>query len=1166
MRDVLMEAFRSPEEETDFDGRVSGHSALLSFTVNQDGRLIKESVTLSSCGWAVSRTLIPGPQDKKWLEGFEDEERAHVETLLGVADGRIPVAQSPGPDSSGRPVAGLMSSLLKTAVRSGLGAAAGAAATGLGLGPIVGTVATKVGQEVGGGLLDRTGLDEQGGNGVGGGAPDTADHPGPPAEVGTKRLDIHDLVAMTRWVTQELGVSEALEPDAIRVKSQQVREDRADESGGEALMNSFFTEDLSRVANAVAEGDAGSALVSFLTPEESVDSATRIDVRTGLREVLDGVRPDRAPVGRWPAETDQPLALSQQFAVNQIMDRLGGVGAGGLYAVNGPPGTGKTTMLRDLVAAIVVRRAERLAELTSPQDAFSRKALSWETDPVSGRRSIKKLRPLVSELTGFEMVLASSNNGAVQNVTLEIPAAKSIGPSWREQAAYLLEPAGLLLGSTPAWGSVAACLGRRQLRSDFVEAFWWGQPKERQAQTAEGGGAPRGLRQLLTEHLKAQRTGATPEHEPPLGALPWDEAVARFGAVRAEVDALVRERSRLADLAARLAVPDPLMESLRSGIAEFRRVRAELQGQFTRQQTAVTIAMEQVEAQRRQVQQAAEVFQAAAECVERATGIVEGAEALLQEQDRRHGRPGFVRRLVRRRAVDRWEDQRAPFVRRLEEADDRLRQAEAARRQREHQLLVERQRLQQLAADSSALLRAARQTAGQLEEAGADMAAGEHQVRARQTRLDAERRELERAREQWGTAFPGAEWLAGLDDRAAMETRELSAPWMDPSFAEARTRLFLAALDLHQALIAGAAKTVQENLFAAMEVIKGSAPSDLPAETVQAAWQMLFLVVPVVSTTFASLGRMFDRLGRESLGWLLIDEAGQAAPQQAVGALWRSRRAVVVGDPLQLEPVVTLPMTGQKRLCRHFGVDAQWAPGAGSVQSLADRQTPYGTWLGGEEQGPVWVGSPLRVHRRCDRLMFDVSNEIAYDGMMVYGVNERDDEGVPLTRSVWLHVPSAAAGGKWNPEEGRYAKETLRLVKQRIAEELGTESAEILQVLGESVFMVSPFREISNQLSRAVASRGSGERLLPEERVGTVHTTQGKEADIVVMVLGTAARAAGSRQWASKSPNLLNVAVTRARRRLIVIGDRTTWSRHRYFSTLAAHPLLHPTDAADWLR
>lgn len=163
------------------------------------------------------------------------------------------------------------------------------------------------------------------------------------------------------------------------------------------------------------------------------------------------------------------------------------------------------------------------------------------------------------------------------------------------------------------------------------------------------------------------------------------------------------------------------------------------------------------------------------------------------------------------------------------------------------------------------------------------------------------------------------------------------------------------------------------NLRAVVDVVSGDAPADLSPSTILAAWQTLFFVVPVVSTTFASMSRMFASLGREALGWLFIDEAGQAVPQAAVGAFWRTQRAVVVGDPRQLEPVLTLPWSGQRRLCRHFGVDQQWAPQNGSVQTIADRLNTFGTWLPDPDgSGHTWVGSPLRVHRRCDRLMFEV--------------------------------------------------------------------------------------------------------------------------------------------------------------------------------------------------
>lgn len=200
---------------------------------------------------------------------------------------------------------------------------------------------------------------------------------------------------------------------------------------------------------------------------------------------------------------------------------------------------------------------------------------------------------------------------------------------------------------------------------------------------------------------------------------------------------------------------------------------------------------------------------------------------------------------------------------------------------------------------------------------------------------------------------------------------------------------------------------------------------------------------------------------------------------------------VVVGDPLQLELITTLPFRAEQAIQGDHRVDAQWLSSRTSVQRLADRLTHLGTQLPGDD-GKIWVGSPLIVHRRCDQPMFGVVDDIAYGGLMI---NET--------------TPTAAQRFQESYPSLRY----------------------------------------------------------PGLVAGTIHTAQGKQAEIVILVLGSDPQRDGARCWAASKPNLLNVTVSRAKRRLYVIGDRQAWGTQRHFDILAYHlphsPPRQPSGTCD---
>jgi AAA domain len=377
---------------------------------------------------------------------------------------------------------------------------------------------------------------------------------------------------------------------------------------------------------------------------------------------------------------------------------------------------------------------------------------------------------------------------------------------------------------------------------------------------------------------------------------------------------------------------------------------------------------------------------------------------------------------------------------------------------------------------------------------------------------------------------------------------QLVGPGQEEKFNTLRNQLFLSALRLQETWLRETPKLEQE--FFALSALL-SAPQTFAGRDAEALWQLVFMVIPIVSTTLASVERMFAPLGIGSIGHVFVDEGGQATPQSPVGLLMRAKKALIVGDQRQLEPVVIVPSALEELLGRELqgGQDSELrmelrkrvSPLSTSLQALVDLQNPLGTYLGSGEN-KVWVGIPLCVHRRCADPMFSIANTLAYDGLMIKGTTDPAPDPA-LIESSWIQSKGRTAHKQWVAAHGEVCADALAAL---IAD------SEIFP----DVFFITPFREVKMRLIQRLQSYLKAAhfpkafRQEIRKRTGTIHTFQGKEAKIVFLVLGCDFSTGGAADWAGEKPNLVNVAVTRARQRLYVIGDVDVWHNRGYFSDL----------------
>jgi hypothetical protein len=301
----------------------------------------------------------------------------------------------------------------------------------------------------------------------------------------------------------------------------------------------------------------------------------------------------------------------------------------------------------------------------------------------------------------------------------------------------------------------------------------------------------------------------------------------------------------------------------------------------------------------------------------------------------------------------------------------------------------------------------------------------------------------------------------------------------------------------------------------------------------------------IIFTTIDALV-LQDIAGARVYDYVILDEANRAGVLDSLLALARGKRMILVGDPMQLQPVMSeaeqqmvAATNGSGRRGRHgrtplVGV-AQ--PGANNVigKSLF-------AWIMERRFAPgatVLLDQQNRMHPAIGELV----SRVFYSNRVRTGpAAPRRGTGLPAfpspvtwvdTRSLRGNVESRAGGTSlFNVAEARLVTSITRNLASQAPPNL-------------TIGVITAYAEQRDLLRRLM-----GPHDWPPERqleIDTVDAFEGREKDIIVLSLVRANRRRDI--GFLRLEQRLNVAISRSRRLLIVVGDTSTL-RQGYFHNL----------------
>ena len=252
-------------------------------------------------------------------------------------------------------------------------------------------------------------------------------------------------------------------------------------------------------------------------------------------------------------------------------------------------------------------------------------------------------------------------------------------------------------------------------------------------------------------------------------------------------------------------------------------------------------------------------------------------------------------------------------------------------------------------------------------------------------------------------------------------------------------------------------------------------------------------------------------------------------------AAYRAKRIALVGDPSQLRPVIT---SNPKRV-RHIAVKSGLNPDRLQASGQAhDTGSAYAAFRYLDGASTLFLDEHYRCHPRI----------AAWFNNTFYGGKMRVLTDVSS-------MSSTARGLEWQDIEGVTQRDNgNRLINRQEAERCA-ELVSHFQKSGFSIGVVTPFvgqkKLIESMLEQELKKGPDDEEKLKgpddEEKliVGTAHALQGQERDVVIFSTVLALNTSdGAAAWVEDDHYLINVAVSRARRHLVVLGHPSAAQTH----------------------